>query len=54
VIGGFPHGFFGEEVYRRLDEVYSIYPEGLEAWVAASRILCWLELRAGLYPVRNL
>ncbi len=55
VVGGFPHGFFDERVYRRLDEIYSIYPEGLEAWVVVSRILCALEEALNiLYPDRKL
>jgi len=48
VVGGFPHGFFSKEVREGLQDLYSIYPEGLEAWIVVSRLLCMLEGRLGI------
>ncbi len=39
VIGGFPHGDFGDEVYRRSKYVFSIYRKPLDTWVVVSRVL---------------
>jgi len=43
MIGGFPRGEFHEETLRNADEVVSIWPEPLEAWVVASRVISITE-----------
>lgn len=43
MIGGFPRGRFREETIKNADEVISIWPEPLEAWVVSSKILSITE-----------
>jgi len=43
VIGGFPHGDFGEEVLASAKYIYSIYPKPLDTWIVASRITAACE-----------
>ncbi|RLG61035.1 16S rRNA methyltransferase [Candidatus Geothermarchaeota archaeon] len=43
IIGGFPHGDFSKETYALADDIYSIYPKALEAWIVASRIISAIE-----------
>ena len=45
MLGGFPRGDFEEETRRLADMEVSLYPQPLEAWTAASRLLCILETR---------
>ena len=49
MVGGFPRGNFHEETLQNADEVISIWPEALEAWVIASRVISITEqaLRIG-------
>ena len=39
LVGAFPHGPMKPETFSLADEVLSIYPEPLEAWVVTSRII---------------
>jgi len=43
MIGGFPRGDFHKETMDNADEVISIWPEALEAWIIASRIISLAE-----------
>ena len=43
MIGGFPRGGFHEETIRNADEIISLWPEPLEAWVIASRVISITE-----------
>ena len=43
MIGGFPRGGFHEETIRNTDEIISLWPEPLEAWVIASRVISITE-----------
>ncbi len=49
MVGGFPRGDFHDETLQNADEVISIWPEALEAWVIASRVISITEqaLRIG-------
>jgi rRNA pseudouridine-1189 N-methylase Emg1 (Nep1/Mra1 family) len=38
-IGAYPKGSMSPEVLELADDVYSVYPESLEAWTITSRIL---------------
>jgi len=38
-IGAYPAGPMSDEVLELADEVYSVYPESLEAWTVTSRII---------------
>lgn len=48
VVGGFPHGHFSKAVLESADWTACIDPQGLEAWVAASRIISAYETAIGL------
>jgi rRNA small subunit pseudouridine methyltransferase Nep1 len=39
LIGAYPNGPLDEETLEQADEVYSVYPEPLEAWTVTSRII---------------
>lgn len=52
VIGGFPHGSFTEATSSRFDELISIDPSGLDAWVVASRLVYEYERAIGLFEKR--
>lgn len=43
LIGAYPHGPMGEETLSHADDVVSIYPEALEAWVVTSRLVYEFE-----------
>lgn len=43
MVGGFPRGEFRKETTRNADEIISIWPEPLEAWVVSSRIISITE-----------
>jgi len=43
IIGGFPHSGFRPETMALADKIVSIFEAPLEAWVAASRLLCAVE-----------
>ncbi len=43
LIGAFPHGPMEEETLSHADDVVSIYPEALEAWVVTSRLIYEFE-----------
>ena len=43
MIGGFPRGDFTPETKKHADKIFRIWPTPLEAWTAASRILCIIE-----------
>ena len=49
MVGGFPRRDFHDETLQNADEVISIWPEALEAWVIASRVISITEqaLRIG-------
>jgi len=51
MIGGFPHGDFRRSVYQLADKVVSIWPEALDAWIIASRVISIVEnaLKLGEY-----
>ncbi|GBC70868.1 hypothetical protein HRbin02_00640 [Candidatus Calditenuaceae archaeon HR02] len=44
VVGCFPHGDFSPEIRSIADQVVRLSEHTMDAWVAASRILCLLEL----------
>ncbi len=46
-IGAFPHGSMAEETLALVDDVISIYPEPLEAWVVTSRLIYEYEKALG-------
>jgi len=48
MIGGFPRGDFHEETLKNADELISIWPESLEAWIIASRVIAILEQAIGI------
>ena len=48
MIGGFPRGKFRRETIECADKVVSIWPEPLEAWAVASRIISIVEQAAGI------
>jgi len=48
LIGGFPHGRFTDETLALADETACVDPEGLEAWVVASRAVYEFERALGL------
>ncbi|MEM1976799.1 MAG: hypothetical protein QXX29_02745, partial [Nitrososphaerota archaeon] len=48
MIGGFPHGDFHESVYQMADEIISIWPEPLEAWIITSRAISIIEHALGI------
>ncbi len=48
MVGGFPRGDFEEETVALADELISIWPEALEAWIAASRAISIVEHSLGL------
>ncbi|MFC1802582.1 16S rRNA methyltransferase [Thermoproteota archaeon] len=39
LIGAYPYGPMKSDVLKEVDEVYSVYPETLEAWTVTSRII---------------
>ncbi|MEM2943053.1 MAG: 16S rRNA methyltransferase [Candidatus Bathyarchaeia archaeon] len=43
IIGGFPHGHFTEATEQLTDELVSIYPRSLEAWVVVSELISAYE-----------
>jgi len=43
VIGGFPKGYFNEEIIRHFDSVYSISKLPLDSSTSVNRLLCGLE-----------
>lgn len=45
MLGGFPRGDFEGETKKNADLMVSLWHQPLEAWTAASRILCILEKR---------
>jgi rRNA small subunit pseudouridine methyltransferase Nep1 len=53
VIGGFPHGDFGPEIYALAKYKYSIYPSPLDSWVVADRIVEAWERQVGIYAKSN-
>jgi len=53
IVGGFPHGAFREETLALADEAACVDPEGLDAWVVASRAVYEYERALGL-PRRRL
>mgnify|MGYP001077528968 CR=1 FL=1 len=52
VIGGFPRGGFTKTTSSRFDELISIDPSGLDAWVVASRLVYEYEQAIGLFENR--
>lgn len=49
VLGGFPHGDYASSVDKLADEVWSIHPEPLSVWVAASEVLVhWRHVTQGM------
>ncbi len=48
IVGGFPHGTFTDETLSLADETARIDPEGLDAWVVASRVVYEFEKALGL------
>ena len=48
LIGAYPKGPMKDETLDLTDEVYSVYPESLEAWTVTSRILYEYERTIGL------
>jgi len=53
IIGGFPHGDFGEETLQLADEVVSVDFEALEAWTVTSRVVYEYERLLSL-PTKRL
>jgi len=49
IVGGFPRGDFSPCFYQVANEVASLYPEPLEAWVASSILIHAYEEVLGLY-----
>ena len=47
-LGAYPNGPMREETLKEADEVVSIYPEALEAWVVTSRLVSEYEKATGL------
>lgn len=47
-IGAYPSGPMSPEVLSLADEVYSVYPESLEAWTVTSRMIYSYEQKLGL------
>jgi len=43
MIGGFPKGSFREETLKNADKLISLWPESLEAWIIASRVIEIIE-----------
>jgi rRNA small subunit pseudouridine methyltransferase Nep1 len=43
LVGAFPHGPMKEDTLALADEVISIHPEALEAWVVTSRLVYEFE-----------
>jgi rRNA pseudouridine-1189 N-methylase Emg1 (Nep1/Mra1 family) len=48
LIGAYPKGAMKAETLDLADEVYSVYPESLEAWTVTSRIVYEYERSIGL------
>jgi rRNA small subunit pseudouridine methyltransferase Nep1 len=48
LIGGFPAGSFGSKTIELADDVFSIYPETLDAWVVVARVIYEYEKMMGL------
>lgn len=48
IVGGFSEGHFSEKVVSLANEVYSIYPERLEAWTVVARAVYDYERAIGL------
>jgi len=48
IVGGFPHGHFSADTMALTDEIVSIHPQALDAWVVASRIIYEYERAIGL------
>jgi len=48
MLGGFPRGGFHEETLRNADALASLWPEPLEAWVIASRVISIAERAVGI------
>lgn len=47
MIGGFPKGDFCEETIKNADEIVSIWPKPLEAWIVTSRVISITEQALG-------
>lgn len=47
MVGGFPRGDFCEETIKNADEIVSIWPEPLEAWIVTSRVISIIEQALG-------
>ena len=54
LVGGFPSGVFDSKTLRLADEVFSIYPETLDAWIVVARIIYEYEKALGLSAVAPL
>lgn len=52
MVGGFPRGHFGEETLRVVDELVSIDPETLDAWIVTSRVVYEYERAINLPELR--
>ncbi|MFQ6076373.1 MAG: 16S rRNA methyltransferase [Candidatus Bathyarchaeia archaeon] len=52
LVGGFPRGHFGEETLRVVDELASIDPESLDAWIVTSRVVYEYERAINLPEIR--
>lgn len=48
LIGGFPAGEFDSKTMRLADDVFSIYPETLDAWIVVARVIYEYERMMGL------
>ncbi len=48
IIGAFPHGKFPKEYYDLANEVVSIYPKSLSAWVVLNEIIIEAERKFGI------
>ena len=48
LIGAYPKGSMNGETLDVADEVFSVYPESLEAWTITSRIVYEYERKIGL------
>ena len=48
IVGGFPSGEFSDVTASTLSELYSLYPEPLEAWTVTARVLGAMETQLGI------
>ena len=44
IIGAFPHGSFSDEIQKLSDNIISIYPESLDAWIVINNVVFLREL----------